>query len=109
LGKHRLKLTGSNWGDGVHHPVRWTVFVKNRYVSSRILIEADRLPEFSFSVLPVSDQDRSKLKGLEAQVYCAVSKVVGEHNMLNDRSRVKRSKECEAAKMCPFKVQFFKQ
>jgi hypothetical protein len=89
LGKHRVKLTGSNWGKGVAHPRRWQTFTQRRFQESLALRQNDRLADFSFSVFPVEAPSRAVLKDLEGQTYRAMSDAVGSDNLLNDPARVK--------------------
>jgi hypothetical protein len=90
LGKHRLKLTGSNAGKGICHPTRWERFVRHRYAANPALAENDALLDFSFSAFIVRGPTTpEQLKTLEGRVYWAVTNVFDRSQMLNSPHHVK--------------------
>lgn len=88
LGKHRIKLTGSNWGVGVYHPFRWQAFVKNRYAREPALLQNDGLADFMFTTFPMAAPTLSQLEQLESSVYADLADAEGAANLLNDPGKV---------------------
>lgn len=69
LRKHRLKLTGSDGGSGIGHPLRWQAFARARYADGRLLPEDDTLAGFAFSLFAMPDPALDEIKVAEGLVY----------------------------------------
>lgn len=96
LGKHRIKLTGSMYGNKVHHPARWRSFVTDRYRSNPGLICSDRLENFSFSYYALEFRSAPALpvnvyRSLEAEVFDRAAACQAQAPRLNDPARIDHS------------------
>jgi len=88
LGKHRIKLTGSNWGVGISHPFRWRAFVQSRYSCEPALLRGDNLADFMFTTFPLTSPTSFELEQLESSVYADLADSEGAANLLNDPTKI---------------------
>jgi hypothetical protein len=80
--KHRVKLTGSNCGAGVHHPRKWREYALER----RMRRVPDSLDDVQVAVL--STPREMAANGLEACCYALFRQRIGYDPRLNDPARL---------------------
>ena len=87
LRKHRLKLTGSDGGSGIHHPLRWRLFAQQRYAGGAMRPEDDTLADLAFSLFVVGEPTPCGVREVEGGVYAGC--LAWEPPLLNDPRRIR--------------------